>query len=514
MKTDSPSGRSIKVRNPANLAQIAELSVASLGEVAEAVARAREAQAAWQATSFPERRKHLYRLRDLLLDNQDKLADILTAETGRPRAEAYGNELFYLCDAIGCWAKRGAAYLRSERIWPSFPLMWPKKVVATYAPFGVIGIISPWNFPLILTLGEAIPALMAGNAVVIKPSELTPLSAIFGAEMAAKAGFPEHLLQIVIGLGETAEALIDHADMIAFTGSVATGKRVMEQAAKRLIPISLELGGKDPMIVLRDANMDRAVGACVWGALMNSGQTCTSIERVYVEAPVYQQFVDRVVARVRAIRQGPSETEVDVGSMTSEAQLEKIAAQVEEAVSNGAKVLTGGRRNAAFNGLYYEPTVLVDVKQSMRVMREETFGPVIPIMKVENAEEALKLANDSPYGLSGSVFSGNRSNARKTAEGMQCGSVCINDSLINYIIPDAPMGGIKDSGFGYRHGAEGIRKYCRKKTIVIDRFGLKEEFPWYPASGKKARQIRHLLTLLCRSGWKNKIRAIRGLAKS
>ena len=247
---------------------------------------------------------------------------------------------------------------------------------------------------------------------------------------------------------------------------------------------------------------------------MNCGQCCTSIERVYVEAPVYQQFVDKTVAKMRAIRQGRSESEVDVGSMTSEAQLEKIEAQIAEAVAKGARVLTGGRRNPEFEGLYYEPTVLVDVNPSMSVMREETFGPVIPIMKTESAEEALKLANDSRYGLSGSVFSGSKSTSLKIAEGMQCGSVCINDSLVNYIIPDAPMGGLKDSGFGYRHGAEGIRKYCNHKTIVIDRFGLKEEFPWYPASEKKSRQIRHLLRLLCRSGWKNKIRAISGLARS
>jgi len=215
-------------------------------------------------------------------------------------------------------------------------LLKTKKVVSIYAPRGVIGIISPWNFPLTMTLGEAIPALMAGNAVVLKPSELTPLSALFGAEMVAKAGFPENLLQVVVGFGETGEALIDSADMIAFTGSVETGKRVMRRAAERLIPVSLELGGKDPMIVLKDADLDRAAGACVWGALMNCGQICTSIERVYVEAPVYEPFVDKIVTRVRALRQGPSKNEVDIGCMTSEAQLQKVAAQVDAAITAGA----------------------------------------------------------------------------------------------------------------------------------------------------------------------------------
>jgi acyl-CoA reductase-like NAD-dependent aldehyde dehydrogenase len=506
------SAQTIKIRNPATLEAVAELSVTSPAEVARVVAQARKAQTSWQSTGFPERAKLLYRLRDLLLDEQEKLADVLTRETGRPRAEAYGNELFYLCDAIGSWAKKSAGYLKPQTIRPHFLLMKAKKVVCTYSPRGVIGIISPWNFPLTLTLGEAIPALMAGNAVVIKPSELTPLSALFGVDIVAKAGFPKNLLQVVVGFGDTAEALIDHVDMIAFTGSAATGKRVMQRAAERLTPVSLELGGKDPMVILRDADLERAAGACVWGALMNCGQACTSIERVYVEAPVYQPFVDQVVAKVRAIRQGLSETVVDVGSMTSEAQLTKIEAQIHDAVARGAKVLAGGRRNPNFAGLYYEPTVLVDVNHTMSIMREETFGPVIPIMKVENAEEALRLANDSPYGLGSSVFSRDKSAGWQIAEQMQSGSVCINDALINYIIPDAPMGGMKDSGFGFRHGPEGIRQYCHRKTIVSDRFGLKAEFPWYPASEKKARQIRHLLYLLCRSGWRNKIRALRGLA--
>ncbi len=502
------------VRNPVTLEKITELQVAAPAEVTQAVERARKAHFVWRQTTLAERSHLFSRLRDMRLDEGEQLADILTAETGRPRAEVYGNELFYLCDAIGSWAKKSARYLRPEKIRPHFPLLKTKKVISTYAPRGVVGIISPWNFPLTMTLGEALPALMAGNAVVIKPSELTPLSAIFGAEIAAKAGFPENLLQVVTGDGATGEALVDCADMIAFTGSVETGKRVMRRAAERLIPISLELGGKDPMIVLKDADLDRAAGACVWGALMNSGQICTSIERVYVEAPVYQSFVDKVVARVRAIRQGASETEVDIGCMTSEEQFKTVASQVDEAVSRGARALTGGRRRPDLSGYYYEPTVLVDVDHSMKVMTEETFGPIIPLVKVRDAEEALRLANDSRYGLSGSIFSRDRALAQRLAEELQSGSVSINDSLVPFIVADAPMGGRKDSGFGYRHGAEGIRKFCQQKTVVSDKFGLKEEFPWYPATEKKTRQIRHLLNLLCHSGWSHKIRALKGLIGS
>lgn len=504
----------IQVQNPATLELVQELPVAAAAEVAAAVARARQAQINWQRTSFAERAQLLYRLRDLLLDRGDQLADILTSETGRPRAEVYGSELFYLCNAIGAWAKHAERYLKAEKITPSFPLVKFKKVVSTYAPRGVIGIISPWNFPLTMTLGEALPALMAGNAVIVKPSELTPLSALFGAELALQAGLPKDLFQVVVGGGETGEALIDHADMIAFTGSVATGKRVMRRAAERLIPVSLELGGKDPMIVLKDANLERAAGACVWGALMNSGQICTSIERVYVEAPVYQTFVDKVVARVQAIRQGKSAETIDIGCLTSEAQLNKVAAQVEEARKQGSKILTGGRRNPNLPGYYYEPTVLVDVDHAMSIMSEETFGPVIPIMRVKDAQEALQLANDSRYGLSASVFSRDRAAAQAFADQLESGAVCVNDSLVNFIIPEAPMGGRKDSGSGHRHGAEGIRKYCQQKTIVYDRFGLKEEFPWYPATAKKAQQVRHLLNLLCHSGWAHKLRAFTALLRS
>lgn len=495
------NGNIIEVRNPATLEKIAELPVAAKAAVAEAVGRGRQAQAMWQKRSLDERAKELLRFRDLLIDQQEKIVDILISETGRPRAEAYGSELFYLYDAIGFWAKNAQKYLKPERLRPH--LIKGKKVFSTYSPMGVIGIIGPWNFPLILTLGEALPALMAGNSVVIKPSELTPLSLLFVAELAGKADFPPHLIQVVLGFGETGESLVDHADMISFTGSVETGKKVLRRAAERLIPVTLELGGKDPMIVLRDADLERAANACVWGGLMNCGQVCTSVERVYVEEPVYDDFVKRVVAKVGKLRQGKGDGEL--GSMTSEDQLRKVEAQVQEAVARGAKLLTGGRRSPAITGLSYEPTVLVDVDHTMALMREETFGPVIPIMKVKDREEALRLANDSPYGLDGSVFTKSREAGRTVVEQMQAGAVCVNDCLVNFVIPEAPMGGVKESGLGRRHGAEGIRKYCRQKTVVIDRLGLKKEFFWFPNTKTKSFLLRRGLRLLFRSGWKKKL---------
>ena len=497
--------QTIKVRNPATLEDIAEVAVTPEEEIVRSVARARKEQSTWATKSFNERAQALLRLRDLLIDEQERLADIVTSETGKPRAEVYGNELFYVCDAIGFWTKQGERFLRAQKISPH--LFKVKKVYSTYQPLGVIGLISPWNFPLVLTAGDALPALLAGNAVVIKPSELTPLTALFVAELARKAGFPDGLLQIVIGGAQTGQVLIDHVDMIAFTGSVEVGKQVMRRAAERLVPVSLELGGKDPLIVLKDANLERAANACVWGALINSGQVCTSIERVYVEAPIYQEFVDKIVAKIKKLRQGPSNEEVELGSMSSEDQFKKVSAQVEDAVMKGAKILAGGKPDPSMRGFYYPPTVLTDATHDMSLIKDETFGPIIPIIKVADAEEALRLANDTRFGLDACVFTRDPKKARQMAKNLRSGTVCINDALVNYIIPDTPMGGVKDSGFSRRHGAEGIRKYCYQKSIVIDRFGLKTEFPWFPSSRKKTAQMRRMISLFWRSGWKNKFRS-------
>lgn len=503
MKEASTQRDKIEVRNPATLEKIAELTVATRDEVVLAVSRAREAQAVWREKSFSERGRLLYLFRDLLIDRKERIADVVSSETGKPRAEVYGGELFYVCDAIGFWAKNAGRYLKPEKIRPH--LLKTKKVFSLYQPVGVAGFISPWNFPLILTLGDAIPALMAGNAVVIKPSELTPLSALVAAELAQEIHFPQDLIQVVLGFAETGKALIDHADLISFTGSVETGKKVLRRAAERLIPVTLELGGKDSMIVLKDADLERAANGCVWGALMNSGQVCTSIERVYVEEPVYDDFVRRIVGEVRALRQGRSADEVELGSMTSEEQLKKVESQVKDATKKGARVLLGGRRNPDLPGLFYEPTVLVDVTHDMEIIKEETFGPIIPIIKVKDREEAIHLANDSRYGLDGSVYTKDKELGWQVAEEIEAGSVCVNDGLINFIIPEAPMGGIKESGLGRRHGIDGIRKYCRQKTIVIDRLELKREFSWFPITHRKTAFFRRGLNLLFRSGWKNKL---------
>ncbi|OLE09128.1 MAG: succinate-semialdehyde dehydrogenase [Cyanobacteria bacterium 13_1_40CM_2_61_4] len=376
----------------------------------------------------------------------------------------------------------------------------------SYVPYGVVGIIGPWNFPFNLTIGEAIPALMAGNAVVLKPSEVTPGSAVLGAELARAAGLPPDVLQVVTGYGDTGQHLIELADMICFTGSVATGRKVAERCGQLLKPVTLELGGKDPMIVLRDADLERASSACVYGGLVNAGQVCISVERVYVEGPVYDAFVQKVVAKVRQVRQGPPDAGVvEVGSMTFPPQIDKVERHVQDAVARGAQVLTGGRRRTDLPGLYFEPTVLVDVDHDMEVMRDETFGPVIPIMKVRDEEEAIRLANESRYGLDASVWTRDLARGARVARRVQSGAVCVNDVLVNYAVTEVPMGGWKESGIGYRHGPGGIRKFCAQQSVVIDRFGTKSEINWWPMTPRKAKLFRRALNFFG-SGWRRKLR--------
>lgn len=493
---DTASPETFAVYNPATGAKLAELPVMTPAQVEQVVRRARPAQQEWAALSFSERRKIMFRWRSKLVANKQKIVETLVAENGKPRQEALV-ELFYLADVIGYYCGNAPRFLKDQAV--PLHLLKIKRAKVAYHPVGVVGVISPWNFPLLLGFGDALAALAAGNAVVLKPSEITPLSVSLLVELAKGVGFPPGLLQVVTGRGETGGSLVDYVDLIAFTGGTNTGKKVMERASRRLIPVILELGGKDPMIVLKDADLERAVRGAVAGAFFNSGQVCISVEKLFVEAPIYDIFVDKLVERVQKLRLGTdagSNHNIDLGPMTFQGQLDLVERQVADARAKGAHILTGGKRR---EGLFYEPTVLTGVTPDMLVMSEETFGPILPVIKVKDAAEAIKLANESNFGLSSSIWTRDTSKGEALARKLEAGSTCVNDVIINYILPEVPFGGIKDSGLGYRHGGEdSLKKFCRPQTVLTDRLGLKSEPFWMPYGKPVAKMLGLVLDLLYR----------------
>ncbi|MBO0799495.1 MAG: aldehyde dehydrogenase family protein [Blastocatellia bacterium] len=504
----------IEVHSPSTLSKLGEVAVNTPSEVGAAARRARAAFRVWSSLDLKQREEVMLTAREYFVSRREELIDLICAENGKPRLEALV-EVMYVCDVITFYAKRARRFLKPQRVTPH--LLRNKKVTVHYRARGVIGMITPWNYPLILTIGEAIPALISGNAVIIKPSEWTPLIALRGASLihdAFKAhGLPAEILQIVNGYGETGGVLVDEADMIAFTGSVRTGQAVAARAARRLIPVSLELGGKDPLIVLRDADLERAANAAVWGAFTNSGQVCISVERVYVEDAIADEFTRRVVEKTRALRQGADsgrDKRMDVGAMTFPKQIEVVEEQIADATARGAQILVGGRRNQDLEGRYFEPTVLTKVDHSMKIMTEETFGPVLPIMRVRDEAEALRLANDSNYGLNASVFTRDRARGERLAAKVEAGMTCVNDVLAGFGVTDAPSGGLKASGIGKRHGPEGIRRFCHQQVIVTDRFEMKRELFWFPYGAKSERLIDRALGFMFSRRLSSKIKNLLG----
>jgi acyl-CoA reductase-like NAD-dependent aldehyde dehydrogenase len=499
--TNRDHGRTqIAVENPATGEVIAHVPDMTAEEVTELARRARAAQPAWEALGFDGRGQILKRMQRWVIDNADRVVGTICSETGKTYEDAQIAELAYGAAAFGFWADKAPRYLADERIRSSSIFVKGKRLVLRYRPVGLVGVIGPWNYPLTNSFGDCIPALAAGNSVILKPSEITPLTSLLLAKGLAECGLPDDVFAVATGRGATGAAVVDEVDMIMFTGSTATGRKIAVRAAERLIPASLELGGKDPMIVLADANIERAANHAAYYSMFNCGQTCISIERCYVEAPIYEEFVARVTEKVRAIRQGvpAGPGSVDVGSMTFPPQVETVERHVEDARERGAKVLTGGQRGQT-TGYWYEPTVLVDVDHDMACMREETFGPTLPIMKVADAEEAIRLANDSEYGLCAAVFSRDASRGEAVARRVNAGAVTVNDALVNYTALELPMGGAKPgSGVGYRHGPGGIRKYCRQQSLLISRFNPRRDVHMYPYRARRTRLFGGLVRVVNR----------------
>ncbi len=487
----------ISVENPATGEVIAQVPDHSVQQVAELARRGRAAQPGWQAMGFAGRTKVMRRMQKWMIDNADRFAETLISETGKTYEDAHLVELTYGANAFAFWAGHAERYLADERVRSASVMHLNKRLVVRYEPLGLIGVIGPWNYPFVNSFGDCIPALAAGNSVILKPSEVTPLTSLLMRDALLECGLPEDVFGVATGRAATGAALIDKVDMIMFTGSTATGRKVAERAAQTLTPVSLELGGKDPMIVLSDADIERAANTAVYGSMQNSGQTCISIERVYVEAPVYDEFVAKVTDKVGKLRQGRSTGPgtADVGSMTFDRQIELVQAHVDDAVAKGARALTGGRRRPGA-GMFYEPTVLVDVDHSMRAMTEETFGPTLPIMKVADAEEALRWANDSEFGLAGAVFTRDVARGEQLARRMEAGAVCVNDAQINYFALEVPMGGWKASGQGTRHGAGGIRKFTKSQTLMTSRLHPSSDAHMFPYRPLKTKALGRLLRVL------------------
>ena len=480
-------------------AELVETLVSDSAEsVVAAAAQARAAQPAWAALSPKERGNIIKRARRELIKDKTKIRDALARETGKTSFEVIG-ELFSVCQDIGHYAGKATKWLKPRKT-GTYPL-FGKKGMITYKPFGVVGVITPWNAPLALALGDALPALFAGNTVLLKPSEITPLAVKYAIE-AFNRVLPEGVLQCLIGEGAVGSILVEQVDMVTMTGSCATGKRVMQKASEKLTPVLLELGGKDPMIVLNDANVERASNAAVWGSCFMTGQVCMSVERIYVESGIAPEFKRLVQEKIQAIKTGPelAVDERDYGPFIGPAQVKIVEDHVASASQQGATIAHGGHRlQNEKSGVFFEPTLITDVDHSMRIMHEETFGPVVCVMEVGNVEEAIRLANDSVYGLNASIWTKNIKKGIELAQRLESGNVCINDCIFNAGVHSLPFGGTKQSGVGSRHGGpDGLRAFCHTQSLMIEPRNKPKEMAWFPDNKKITQRLDRLMTFLYR----------------
>ncbi|MFN8529107.1 MAG: succinic semialdehyde dehydrogenase [Anaerolineae bacterium] len=464
-----PTPDMIPVTNPITGETIGSIPVMKADEVRAAVERARAAQPAWAALGVKARARLIQQWNQALWEDQKAFIDLIRREMGKTEGAAFVEVA--VVDIIATfYARKAPRLLRPNGRKPAFPLEHYAKVI--YKPYGVVGFITPWNYPLLNGIGDIIAALIAGNTAVIKPSEITPFTAIRAVELMHKMGIPRDVVQIVTGAGSTGAALVDLVDYVSFTGSTATGRKIAVRCAERLIPCSLELGGKDPAIVLPDANLDDAAKGVLAGALENTGQVCVSTERVYVDQSIYEPFMAKLLDTVKGMKYGGGDgLGVHFGSLTNERELLRAEDHIADAVAKGAQVVYGGKRRPDLGPLFFEPTILTNVDHTMRVMTEETFGPLVPVMKVRDVDEAVRLANDSEYGLSAAVFSSSPVKAEAVAKRIVAGDVAVNHPMLTFGTPGAPMGGApgRASGLGRRNGIEGLMRFVSPQAITVDR---------------------------------------------
>jgi acyl-CoA reductase-like NAD-dependent aldehyde dehydrogenase len=496
--TEVATRNTIVSSNPATGETLAELACATLEDVHEAVRRATQAQPAWRALPVKERFAVLKRFQRKLREQRDHVAKLISREAGKPTVEALNTEILVVLDAAEFCIRTAHSFLRDEPRPHGNLAMKTKSGKLVREPYGVIGIIAPWNYPFSLPATETLAALVTGNAVVLKPSEMTPLVALELQKLLIAAGLDPNLMQVVIGAGPVGGALLESdIDKVIFTGSVATGKRVAEIAARRLLPAVLELGGKDPMIVLEDADLDVASSGAVWASMMNAGQTCLSIERCYVQRTVYETFVELCRQKIEKLRVGEGlDSEVEMGPLIHERQLHTVEEHVGDAVARGARLLAGGRRMTELGPNFYAPTLLADVTHEMRIMREETFGPALPIAAFDTDDDAVALANDSEFGLAASVWTGNRKRGEAIAARIKAGTVMINDAISGFGIAEAPHGGFKQSGIGRTHGKLGFSEMVQVKYVDVDLLPRMNKVWWFGYGASFYRQMSGFVDML------------------
>lgn len=489
----------IAVTNPVSGQLIGHIPVSTRADVETAAARARAAQPAWEALGPKERARLMSRWWDLIWNDRKTIMNHIREETGKNETGAF-LEVFATDLIISYYSQNAPRLLRPQNRKAVVPIKHRARVY--YKPVGVVGVITPWNYPLLNAFDDLIPALYAGNTILLKPSDVTPFTALYAVDMMYRAGIPRDVIQVLTGDGRTGSELVEVSDFISFTGSTNVGRKIATRCAERLIGCTMEMGGKDAMIILNDADLELAASGTLVGALENAGQACVSTERVYVEEGIYDRYIERLRHYAKQIRQSSeSGMDVHVGSLTNERELKRAEAFIADAVSKGARVLHGGNRRPDLGPLFFEPTILVDVNHDMKLMREETFGPLIPIMRVKDVEEAIRLANDSPYGLSGSIFSNNLKRAEQIATRIHSGDVSINSTKVVFGNVTVPMGGVKQSGLGRRNGPEGLLRFTEPQSILVDnrlfsRPNLTLFDPFLIQSALLLRQIRRWIPLL------------------